>query len=81
MNGKSLKNFWNSRIFIFKGFGGRSEDDFFNDVWIFDTTTQQWSLVNAESSADGRPPPRASQSVVWPFHIFFFFFFFFFNND
>ena len=44
-------------------FGGGSEDSYFNDIYIFNTCTHKWTLLNCEEGS--KPSPRRGHSMVF----------------
>lgn len=46
-------------------FGGGSEDSYFNDIYIFNTCTHKWTLLNCDGEGSSKPSPRRGHSMVF----------------
>lgn len=55
----------NRLIYLYGGWNG-CED--LSDLWVFDITTNQWSLIHENSELVGGPTPRACHKMVFDTH-------------
>ncbi|KAL0235771.1 hypothetical protein GEMRC1_002353 [Eukaryota sp. GEM-RC1] len=54
-----------SKIYLFGGVKQRRPAHFFNDLWCFDTATQEWTCLSPDRTASSKPLPRYGQSMEY----------------